>query len=169
MFPLPEKLLAIMLALLPLAAGAQDGAEIVLRADQARIDQQAGTGVYQGNAEMNQGIRHLTADKIFIRMENNEISRVEAIGNPVRLTEGEALDAHAQRLVYDINTKMIHLFEKAFVSHEGRTFEGAQVRYDLQTRQVEASGNEEGRVRLVIPGEKKQRDEPPKQEGAPSP
>lgn len=164
---LPE-LLLLSLLLAPIAQS-QEREEIVLQADRARIDQQAGTGVYEGNAEMNQGQRHLTAERIYIELENGEIARVEAFGDPVRLTEGEALNAHAQRLVYEIKTKMIHLFDNAYVSHEGRTFEGAQVRYDLQTRQVEASGNEQGRVRLVIPGEKKQQDEPPEQEGAASP
>lgn len=166
--PRPELLLSLLL-LLPPVAGAQAGGEIVLSADRARIDQQAGTGVYEGNAEMNQGGRHLTAERIFIQLENGEISRVEAVGDPVRLTEGEALDAHARRLVYEINGKVIHLFEDAFVSHEGRTFEGAQVRYDLQTRQVEASGDEKGRVRLVIPGEDGKNGSPEDQEGAPSP
>lgn len=163
--PLPELLLLLLLA--ATAAYGQTGGEIVLRADRASIDQQAGTGVYEGNAEMTQGERHLSAEQIFIRLENGEISRVEAVGEPVRLTEGEALNARAQRLVYDLEARMIHLFDDAYVSHEGRTFEGARVRYDLQSRQVEASGDDKGRVRLVIPGS--ENDNAQQQQGEPSP
>lgn len=154
--PRPEALL--MLLMLASPAPAQQAEEIVLRADKARIDQRQGTGVYEGNAEMTQGNRHLSAERIFVQLEAGQISRVEAIGQPVRLTEGETLSAHANRLVYEVGDGRIHLFEDAFIAHEGRTFEGARLRYDLETRQVEASGGDKDRVRLVIPAEDKSTD-----------
>ena len=170
--PRPEALLLLLMLAAP-AMGQQAGGEIVLRAEQARIDQQQGTGVYEGDAEMTQGNRHLSADRIFVQLDAGRISRVEAIGRPVRLTEGENLNAHANRLVYEIGDERIHLFEDAFVAHEGRTFEGAQLRYDLKTRQVEASGDDKGRVRLVIPAKGKDtgKSSQPKQPdtGAPAP
>lgn len=151
-----------ILLVLPLMADAEPPRqEIVLRADRAIIEQQKGTAVYEGNAEMTQGERHLSADRIYVQLENNEIREMEATGKPVRLREGEELSGHAQRVVYDVAAGQVRLYEEAFVSHQGRTFEGAEVVYELESRQVRASGDQRDRVRMVIP---EQRDDTDKKD-----
>lgn len=141
-----------LLVLLPLVAAAEaPREEIVLRADRATIEQEKGTALYEGNAEMTQGARHLTAERIRVRLDNGEIRELEAEGEPVRLREGEELNGHARRVVYDVADRQVRLYEEAFVSHQGRTFEGAEVIYELESRQVRASGDQSGRVRMVIP------------------
>lgn len=143
-------LLGLLLPATALAATPQG--EVTVRADQATFRQQEGLGIYQGNAELNQGDRQVNADRIELRLNNGTLSRVEATGSPVRLREGASLDASGQVLVYDVAAQTITLTGDAYIRHEGRTFEGARVVYDLGSRNVEASGDGEGqRVRLVIP------------------
>lgn len=132
---------------------AAEGEEIVIRSDQAVLDRGDGTGVYTGNAEMVQGQRRLQAERIELRMENGELREAEAHGDPVRIREGDELNGHAQRVVYKVAEDEVHLYDNAFIFHQGRTFEGARLRYQLESRRVEASGNEQERVKMVIPQE----------------
>lgn len=128
--------------------------QIIIRAQRATLDQSAGTGLYQGNAELHQGSRHLRADTIRITLEQGTPVLVEAEGNLVTLEDEGIVEARGKRLVYDVDIQRIRIFEQAYVNHQGRVFEGAELEYDLQSKQVDArGGGEDGRVRLVIPAE----------------
>lgn len=158
MFRRPEWLLLLLLPALGLAASgarmnAAAGEPIIIRADRATLDSAAGTGVYSGHAELVQGERRLEADRIELRMANGELEQAEAFGDPVRIREGKTLSGHAQRVVYSVADGEVHLYDKAFIDHQGRTFEGAKLHYELESRQVRASGSEQERVRMVIPQE----------------
>jgi len=159
MFRRPDRpAMVMLLSVLAATAFGQDGgtserSEIVIRSDQARMDRAAGTAVYTGNAEMVQGQRRLQAERIELRMENGELREAEAYGDPVRIREGEELNGHAQRVVYKVAEDEVHLYDKAFIFHQGRTFEGARLRYQLESRRVEASGTDQERVKMVIPQE----------------
>lgn len=138
------------------AAGKRGAAveEIVIRARSARLDQVTGIGVYEGQAELRQGMRHLSADHIRIELENGEPARIEATGSPARLSEGDALSARGERMVYDVAAQQVHISGNARVNHQGRVFEGAELDYHMGTGQVDARGGDEGgRVRMVIPAE----------------
>ena len=103
---------------------------------------------------MMQGDRLLNADRIELTMKDGELSRVVATGNPVRLREGADINARANRLVYDVAAQTITLSGDADIENRGRRFQGAQVVYNLSTRDIEASGDgARQRVRLVIPAE----------------
>lgn len=160
MFRRPDRF--TILVLLPLLCASAFGQnentrgareEIVIRSDRAVLDRAAGTGVYTGNAEMVQGRRRLQAERIELRMKNGELDEAEAHGDPVRIREGEELNGHAQRVVYKVAEDEVRLYDKAFIFHQGRTFEGARLRYQLESRRVEASGNDQERVKMVIPRE----------------
>jgi len=144
----------LALALTALAAGAtaqQPTGPVEVSADQATFEQSAGTGVYRGDAELIQGKRRLNADVIRLFTENNELVRVEATGSPVRMVEGKDLNARADKLVYDLAQRSLVLTGNARVTHQGNTFEGAKVEYNLDSRRVDASSEGDKRVRLVIP------------------
>ncbi len=132
--------------------------EIVLRADRATLSQQEGTGLYEGNAELIHGQRSLKADRIEITLKDGKPSRVEAIGNPVELLDGGDLSARAGKLVYDIEGRRILLSKQARINHLGRTFEGAELIYELDSRRISARGGDDdgegdGRIRLIIPAD----------------
>lgn len=146
--------LATMLATMliaPLARSEQLENRVEVTADRAVFEQNAGTGVYQGDAELIQGNRHLYADVIRLFTENKQLVRVEATGDPVRMNEGSELEAHAQKLIYDLRNRQLILIGDAYVKHQGNTFEGARVQYNLDSRRVDASSEGDKRVRLVIP------------------
>lgn len=124
---------------------------VEVTADQAVFEQNAGTGVYRGDAELIQGNRHLYADVIRLFTENKQLVRVEATGDPVRMNEGSELEAHAKKLIYDLRNRQLVLIGDAYVKHQGNTFEGARVQYNLDSRRVDASSEGDKRVRLVIP------------------
>lgn len=127
--------------------------DILIRAERATLNQQAGTGLYEGNAELHQGIRQLRADSIRIELKDGAPQRIEATGG-VLLKEEGIVEARGNRLVYDVASQRISVYEQAYVNHQGRVFEGAELEYDLQSKQVDArGGGEDGRVRLVIPAE----------------
>jgi len=147
-----KALLALALTALAAGVGAQQpSGPVEVSADQATFEQSAGTGVYRGNAELIQGKRRLNADVIRLFTENNELVRVEATGSPVRMVEGKDLNARADKLVYDLAQRSLVLTGNARVTHQGNTFEGAKVEYNLDSRRVDASSEGDKRVRLVIP------------------
>lgn len=128
--------------------------QIVIRADSATLNQTEGFAVYQGKAELHQGERALRADWLRIELKDGQPARIEARGKPVALTDGTTLEARGNRLVYDVPARRIHIYEQAYVNHQGRVFEGAELEYQLDSKQVDArGGDEDGRVRLVIPAE----------------
>ncbi len=141
-----------LLATLPLGAQAapMEG-PIQVTADNGRFEQDAGSGLYSGNVELIQGKRKLFADEMRMFTKNGDLVRVEATGSPVRMEEGEGLNAHAQNLVYDINARTLVLTGDAYIEHQGNTFEGAKVEYSLDSKRVDASSEGDKRVRLVIP------------------
>ena len=155
----PHLRLALCLALLiPAAASAEQRQEPVqISADQGRFEQDRGRGHYRGNVEMIQGDRTLYADEVELIMRDGELRRVEAIGTPVRMKEADFLESHADKLEYDLSRRTVILIGNAYIRHQGNTFEGARVEYNMDTRQVDASGEGEQRVRLVIPAESQNR------------
>lgn len=126
---------------------------IQVTADNGRFEQSAGSGVYSGNVELIQGKRKLFADEMRMFTQNSELVRVEATGTPVRMEEGEGLNAHAENLVYNIKARTLVLTGDAYIEHQGNTFEGAKVEYSLDSKRVDASSEGDQRVRLVIPAE----------------
>jgi lipopolysaccharide export system protein LptA len=138
-------------ASLVLAAPAEE--PISVTADSGRFEQDAGTGLYRGDVELLQGQRKMLAEEMRLFTRNGELVRVEASGNPVRLSEGKTLSAHANNLVYDIKGRRLVLTGNAFIEHQGNTFEGAKVEYSLDSKRVDASSKGDQRVRLVIPAE----------------
>lgn len=149
-----RKVLASSLTLLAsLASAAPVEGPISVSADSGRFEQEAGTGVYSGDVELLQGNRTMQAEEMSLFTRNGELVRVEATGAPVKLSEGEDLEAHASNLVYDIKARTLVLTGDAFIRHKGNTFEGAKVEYSLDSKRVDASSEGDQRVRLVIPAE----------------
>lgn len=144
--------LILLIAITGSATAQAPDEPVTISADYARFSQSDGTGLYEGNAELEQGNRRLRADRIRLFTEDGELVRIEAEGDPLTLTEGDELNARAKRLEYLVREQRITLREDAHITHMERSFTGARIDYDLASRQVEASGDGEQRVRLVIPG-----------------
>lgn len=149
-------LLTAMISATALAEPAGD-LPVQISADRGQFDQQEGVGVYEGNVELLQGNRRVTADRIELFTRNGELNRVEATGQPVTMREGDDLETRADKLVYDLNARTVVMIGNAFMRRDGSTFEGARVEYHMDNRRVDASSEGDQRVRLVIPPEGIQR------------
>ncbi|MDX1804319.1 MAG: lipopolysaccharide transport periplasmic protein LptA [Alcanivorax sp.] len=165
--PERARILLVALLLLPVIgrAAGTGGAPIQVSADNGRFEQASGSGTYSGNVELIQGQRKLYADVMKLFTRDGALVRVEASGSPVRMEEGKDLNAHANKLVYDVKAHTLVLTGNAFIKHQGNTFEGARVQYSLDSKRVDASGKGDQRVRLVIPAE----NQPGNQKTTPAP
>ncbi len=143
----------VLLGTVVTAVAAPTVEEIIIRADSATLNQTQGFAIYQGKAELQQGARALNADWLKIELRNGQPLRIEARGAPVQLTDGDTLEARGNRLVYEVPERRIRIYEQAYVNHQGRIFEGAELEYQLDSKQVDARGGDDGRVKLVIPAE----------------
>jgi lipopolysaccharide export system protein LptA len=146
-----RKLLFTALLLL-LAAGrvlalAEDRSQpISIKAARLEIDQKKGMSTYEGNVEMQQGSMVITATRIVVHHKNNEVSRIEADGTPVKIRQTpapgkEETRAEARRVEYDLKAATLRLTGRAHIWQDGNEFSGETITYDNQRGMVRASGS----------------------------
>jgi lipopolysaccharide export system protein LptA len=148
---------AVLAALLPLFACALPGDReqaIYIQSDRAERDERSGTTIYTGDVEVQQGSMRITADKVTISMNGEEVSDITAAGKPATLQQQPAADrqpvqASANNIRYDVTAEILTLVDSASVTQDGATVSGERIEYFLQEQRVKASGKE--RVKTVIP------------------
>jgi lipopolysaccharide export system protein LptA len=149
-----HKLLFTALLLL-LAAGrvlalAEDRDQpISIKAARLEIDQKKGLSTYEGSVEMQQGSMVITATRIVVHHKNNEVSRIEADGAPVKIRQRpapgkEETRAEARRIEYDLKAATLRLTGKAHIWQDGNEFSGETITYDNMRGMVRASGSSTG-------------------------
>lgn len=123
-----------------------------IQADSAVFDQAKGTGEYRGHVLLKRGPEQLSATRMTIYLDaRKQLSRVEAVGNPVAFTDGVDMQGHAAKLVYNVAGKSLMLTGNAYVKQGEREFSGVEITYALDTKKVQAKGGDGQRVRLVLP------------------
>lgn len=130
-----------------------------VEADRATMDEGKGIGIYRGDVRIRQGSMQLDADTVTIYLENGQIVRAVAIGEPARYRqrpEGREQDVHAEarRMEYTLDPEQIVLTGDAVVRQGGDTFRSERIVYDIVRDSVDA-GTSEDRVRIVIQPRKK--------------
>lgn len=161
-----RRLAAIMViaccSLVPLAARSlpeDRNQPIRIQSDRAERDERKGTITYTGKVEIAQGSLHISADHVTLAMTGNQVSRIDARGNPARLQQQPAADrepVHAQALSlqYDVTHEVLTLTEDASVTLEDSTVTGNRIEYYLQEQRVKASAGTSrtgsSRVQMVI-------------------
>lgn len=151
------------LASLPASALESDAnAPIEIAADRLEIDDQAGTAIYSGDVDMQQGSMQLTADRVEIeRSAEGGVSSVTAIGENERayLEQQPAPNEPIVRgwgrtIVYHAGARRVELIRQAELHQAGDTFNGAYVEYFLDRGQVQARSSSDGeqseRVRMTL-------------------
>jgi len=147
----------LLAALLPLFANAlPDDREqaIYIQSDRAERDERSGTTVYTGDVQVQQGSMRISADKVTINMQGEEVSQITAAGKPATLqqqpsADREPVQAKANNIRYDVSAEILTLVDSASVTQDGATVSGERIEYFLQEQRVKASGKE--RVKTVIP------------------
>ena len=132
---------------------------IYIQSDRAERDERKGTTVYTGDVEIDQGSLHISADRVTIAMDGDQVTRIDALGAPAKMhqkpsPEREPVYARATTIQYDVVREILTLIEKAAVTQEGSTVKGERIEYFVQEQRVKASSGsaESGasRVQMVI-------------------
>lgn len=132
---------------------------IYIQSDRAERDERKGTTVYTGDVEIDQGSLHISADRVTIAMDGDQVTRIDALGAPAKMhqkpsPEREPVYARATTIQYDVAREILTLIEKAAVTQEGSTVKGERIEYFVQEQRVKASSGsaESGasRVQMVI-------------------
>jgi lipopolysaccharide export system protein LptA len=151
--------LALCLAIFSLKAQAlpEDSQQPVrISADSAMKDNKNGLTIYTGDVDMNQGSMNIKADKVTIYIENEEITKIIAVGKPARFKQKPEPDqdnvlAKALTIEYRVTDEIITLTEEASLDQQGSIITGNKINYDINAARVEADSTESGRVEVVIP------------------
>lgn len=130
---------------------------ISLEADRATFNEKTGVTTYTGNVIIQQGTFRLTANAITANLNNQrKIQSISAQGSPARFQQ--QLDAkngmargEGQRIQYNAETGIVTLSGKAFLEQNGATFRGETLTYSMNKGDIEATGGQKGRIKIVIP------------------
>lgn len=154
-------ILAALVATAPVSAfDLESDDPIRVSADNARLDDSAGTAVYSGAVVVQQGATELTAERVVLYRDGGGVSRIEASGGPARYSQtaaaGEArIDARAEVITYTADEARLIFEGKAVIEQADNVFRGDIIRYDTARRVVTAEGRPQeddsrGRVEMVI-------------------
>ena len=154
---LPTLLLLVATSALAAAPPPPADATIYLEADQVDIDDKQGISIYVGNVKLTRDVMTITADKMTVYRDKQDLKKVIAVGAPVHLhqaasatskeTTGEGL-----RMEYDAQSGEVLLNDNAKLHQESNEFSGNFIRYNVNSETVKAGkGTTTGeRVHVVI-------------------
>lgn len=157
----------------PLAALPEDRDQpIEIRADRVEIDDEAGTAVYLGAVQLDQGTLRVNAHRLTIFSENQSVTRIVAEGNdqPARYRQVPEPDmapiqAHARTITYFAQDQRVELEGRAHLRQLEDTFAGEQISYDIRERRIAATGGPDEPVTMTIqPGRRDDRQAAPQPE-----
>ncbi len=175
-----ESALLVVLAVItmPCVALSTDPQQPVqIEADFAELDDEEHTTVYVGNVVVDQGSMHMTGDRLRVNFTaSKDMKDAYLEGRPAtfKQTPDHDDDVHGQalKIEYHAEQSLLNLIEKARVTQGERLFEGHRINYDTKksiitarsARAGEADKDQHpkagsGRVRIVIPPNKKKGDE----------
>ncbi|MYM64634.1 lipopolysaccharide transport periplasmic protein LptA [Pseudomaricurvus sp. HS19] len=132
---------------------------IYISSDRAERNEKAGTTIYSGAVQMDQGSMRILADKVVIHSVNNEVDRIIATGTPAHYQQQPAPDkqvvtARGERIEYLISNDMLHLTTNASLTQaDGTSMSGQRIDYNIKESVATAEGNnttEGERVHIVI-------------------
>lgn len=130
---------------------------VSLEADRATYNERTGITTYTGNVLITQGSIRIEADSIVVNLTSNRsIKNATAKGRPARFqqkisNEKGIAQGEGQSVVYDAQAGLVTLTGNALLSQDGARFSGNSIRYSITQGDVEATGNTQNRVKIVIP------------------
>ncbi len=130
---------------------------VSLEADRATYNERTGITTYTGNVLITQGSVRIEADSIVVNLTSNRsIKDATAQGRPARFqqqisTEKGLARGEGQSVVYDAQAGIVTLTGNALLTQDGARFSGNSIRYSITKGDVEALGNTQNRVKIVIP------------------
>ncbi len=134
----------------------QDADEpIHIRADSAELDEAAGTVIYRGKVELQQGSMNLQADLLTILLVDEQVSRIEARGERARYSQqvrddGMTVVAQARTIIYLTQDELIELTGNAHMEQGPNSFSGGLIRYDMRAGRVLAEADSDDGIRMIL-------------------
>lgn len=128
---------------------------IAIEAEHLEVDQNAGTVVYTGSVEAEQGTMRVTADRMTVEVEDQKVVRITAEGDPAhyqQLLEADKglVKADARTIVYHTQQEQVELKGDAFLEQGGNEITGELIHYDIVAGRVNAEAGDEEPVRVIV-------------------
>lgn len=139
---------------------------ISVLANSAEFTPDQGIAIYTGNVEIEQGSLKVDAHKVTVyRKADGEIDKIIAEGkdNQVHLQqqpkpEDPVVHAYAMSIVYQAALQEVELTRQAELENGKDQFSGERIRYHLQTKRIQAWGqdnnkdapSDDGRVKIIL-------------------
>ena len=130
--------------------------DIEIDAGYSNIDMESGASVFRDGFTLTQGQFSLSSDRAraYHEEDSQNLTRVVAEGDPVemsdRLDNGQPIRALAKLMDFELDKQIVTFKGDVSVEHPRGNFSGEFVIYDIKNKGVR-SGDENKRVRLVIP------------------
>lgn len=130
---------------------------VSLEADRATYNERTGITTYTGNVLITQGSIRIEADSIVVNLtRERSIKDAVAKGRPARFQQQISSDkgiarGEGQAITYDAEAGILTLTGNALLTQDGAKFSGNSIRYSITQGDVEAQGNAQNRVKIVIP------------------
>ncbi len=131
---------------------------IDILADHLEAKQKDGFSRYSGHVVVTQGSFRLVGNTLDVYFEDGQIRRAIAHGTPARFQkksprDGRLITGHAHTITYLLHPrkKLILEGDAVVTQASGETLHGARLDYDLTQETLQARGNKEQRVHLIIP------------------
>ena len=147
----------VLLAAAPGAEALPEDANqpIQIEAEHVEYDQNAGTVLYTGSVEAEQGTMRVSADEMTVEVKNQRVVRIIARGDPAKyqqLLEADKglVKADARTIVYHTQDERIDLQGDAFLEQGGNEIAGELIHYDVVAGKVNAEAGDEEPVRVIV-------------------
>lgn len=128
---------------------------IHIEAEHAEVDQNAGTVVYTGAVQAQQGTMRVSADRLTVEVEDQKVVRITAEGKPAKYQqivdeERGLVKADARTIVYHTRQEQVDLKGEAFLEQGGNEISGELIHYDIVAGRVQAESGDDDRVRVIV-------------------
>ena len=129
--------------------------------------------VATGSVQIDQGSMRLQADRVVIESDGNQITLIDAHGDPARYRQqpqsgAGPLEARAANIVYRPADARIELIGSAWFTRGSDEFRGEVITYEMRQGKVVASGKNEGVEMILQPESARESPQPGSARGNPS-
>lgn len=129
---------------------------VQITADHASFDHKLGVAVYLGNVQVNQGTRHLTANKLVIESDtSNRIKIMIATGTPATFRSQQdpnkpAGTGTAKVIKYYPQKDKVDLLYQAQLTQGGDTISGPRLSYNFVTEVLQGNSSPRERTTVIL-------------------
>lgn len=129
---------------------------VTIQADQAELSQREALSVYLGNVRLTQGELVITGDRLLVQHgQEGRPLQATVTGSPATYDQPTTADSppvhgEARRIEYNAEGDILVLEGSARVTRGRDLVEGAIIRYDRRQHRILATGDEDGRVQIIL-------------------